>query len=101
MSEGTVFGRVGVEARHGDAWPRDAKGVDGRMGRDADGFLKVFHREGVNGLAKWGVDGVEHDGELIVGQHHAHRRRLSWVCEVGQQFGVAWPMMASQVKGLF
>ena len=101
VSEGTVLRGMWVETGHGDARLRQPEGLGGCLCCDLDGFLEVFHREGVDGSAKGCVDRIQHNGELIVGQHHAHGRRLRWVCEVGQQLRVARPRMPRKVQGLF
>ena len=88
-AEQAAFAGVRVEAGHGDARPRLAPA--GRRGvGDAQGLEHGIEGDRVDRLAQRHVDRDEHRAQLVVGQHHAHRRHDAAARRQRlQHFGVA------------
>ena len=89
-AEQAALAGVRIQARHGDARRVQAGAAQRGVG-DAQGLQHPPRRDLVDRLAQGHMDGHQHHPQLVVGQHHAHRRQLP--LRVGaerlQQLGVA------------
>ena len=74
IAEEPAFAGMRVEARHSDARPRLAPGRRGLV-RDLNRLQHGVEGHGIDGLAQRDMDADQHHAQLLVRQHHAHRRR--------------------------
>ena len=74
VTEQAALPGVRVQAGHRDARRCQAPGGGAAVG-DAQGLEDGVVRDRVDRVAQRHVDGDQHGPQLVVGQHHAHRRR--------------------------
>ena len=74
VAEQPAFAGMRIEAGDGDARPRQAQAQRRRVG-DADRLEHGVEGDRVDRLAQRQVDRHQHRAQLVVGQHHAHRRQ--------------------------
>ena len=98
VAEQAALAGVRVEAGDGDARPRQAQAQRRRVG-DADRLEHRVEGDRVDRLAQRQVDRHQHRAQLVVGQHHAHRRRAAAraasACSISVWPGYGTPAAAS------
>ena len=94
VPKSAVLGGMWIECRDGDSRVVQLQTLFCSLVRNLNGLHELRGAEPIDGLAKRQVNGIKHDRELRVDQHHAHRRWFEWVDQVCQEFGVTWPQVA-------